>query len=702
MVKLFDRSYAVKFKGLIFRLFRSIRVKLILFFLVPVVFIFILGFSAYGNSSEAITETFTNATISSILKTSEYYGLVLHNVEDKALQLANDSSTKDYYTGSAKGDVLEEGKLYKSIRSNATTLSTADRFIDNITIITNYGQAITTFGSFAANLNPYEEYSVSEEAAKLNDKSKINLWTGYHKYIDEQLDIAQDKYAIALSRLFLNTYSKPIGYVITDISMSAITEPMKTLELPEGSIFAFITPDGREITMDGEAKEPIFVNEEAYQNAVAAEAASTDPALDNYIQYKGNTQLFIYSKIADTGAMVCALIPEGTITSKADSIKSITYFWTSIAAFAAIVIGIYVAYGIGKVIKKMILAMKKVSEGDLTVNVSLRRKDEFDILADNINIMIKNMKDLIVKATHVGMTVVESTKNVTENSELLLASSKNISSAISEIQQGNVQQAEDTEQCLRLTDELATQINSVHDNSLAIEKIADSTKSVVRDGINEIDQLSIVTNENIQNTKYTIRDIEELEKESKSITEIISVINDIAEQTNLLSLNASIEAARAGDAGRGFSVVADEIRNLSTKSVSAAAEIEQIIRRITAKTHDTVKTVKQAETITKSTEMKLNNVVKLFHNINVHVDDLAAKLDLIASGIDDINRSKADTLLAIENISAVAEETSAASQEVDATAQQQLEAVMKLNESAKALNNDASDLDATIQLFKTE
>lgn len=702
MVKLWDRSYAGKIKFIFSKVFRSIRVKLILFFLIPVIFIFILGFSAYGNSSRAITETFTNATISSIVKTSEYYGLVLHNVEDKALQLANDKATKDYYTKKNKDDVLEESKVYKSIRSNATTLATADRFIDNIAIFTNYGQPVTTYGTFDVKINPYEEFKASDESALLNNKTKTNVWSGYHKFIDEKLTITQDKYAISLTRLFLDDISKPIGYVVTDISMSAITEAMSTLELPEGSMFAFISPDGREITVNGEAKEPVFVNEEAYKAAVSSEAVSTDPKADNYIQYKGSKQLFIYSKISDTGAIVCALIPEKEITSKANSIKQITLLWILIASAVAIITGIYVAYGIGKAIKKMINALKKVSEGDLTVNVHLGRKDEFDILSDNINIMINNMKELIVKATHVGMTVIESTKNVTENSELLLSSSKNISAAISEIQQGNVQQAEDTEQCLKLTDELATQINMVHDNSLAIEKIADSTKNVVNDGIKEIDQLNRVTNENIQVTNDTIRDIEELEKESKAITEIIAVINDIAEQTNLLSLNASIEAARAGDAGRGFSVVADEIRNLSNKSVSAAAEIEQIIRKITAKTHNTVKTVKQAETISKSTEIKLNNVVKLFHNINVHVDDLASRLGMIASGIDDINRSKADTLSAIENISAVAEETSAASQEVDATAQQQLESVMKLNESAKSLYRDAADLDATIQIFKTE
>lgn len=697
MTKPWQRLNVKSMKEIGLKVIRSIRAKLILFFLIPVIFIITLGNTAYNKSSTAIISTFTEATISSIKKTSEYYELVLHNVEDKALQFANDSSARDYFSQKYAGDILEEGKLYKAVRSNATTMATADRFIENITIITNYGQPIATSGAFDANINPYEDFSALEEAKKLNDREVINLWTGYHNYLDEQLDIMKDKYAISLSRLYLGSSSRPIGYIITDITMDSITNVMNTLELPEDSSVAFISPDGREITKTGEALEPIFVSETFYSDAFASEELTGHKE----VNYNGKAMLFIYSKIGETGAMVCSLIPESHLVGKASSIKGLTYFWVLIACASAIGIGVYVAYDIGKAIKRMMKALKAAAGGDLTVEVHTKRKDEFGILSDSINHMISNMKDLIMKASEVGRNVVASSRNVSENSELLLISSKDISSAITEIQQGNEQQAEDTEHCLKLTDELSDQINLVAENSLAIEEIASNTKNVVKDGISEIDQLNIATTDSIKATKHTIQEIEELERESKAITAIISVINDIAEQTNLLSLNASIEAARAGDAGRGFAVVAGEIRNLSQKTVTAATEIEAIIKKITTKTHNTVLTVKESEGVSKATEARLNNVVKLFHNINLHVDDLATKLEKISSGIEEINHSKADTLTAIENISAVAEETSAASEEVDATAQQQLDSVRKLNDSAKALNKDAAELESAIMTFKT-
>jgi methyl-accepting chemotaxis protein len=680
------------------RITGSIRIKLILCFLVPVLLIIILGISAYMNSSKAIINTFTDATVSSVEKTGEYYELILENAEDKVLQLVVDTHIRDYYSGKYAGDIIEEGNAYKSGRSQAVTMATTDRFIENIFIISNSGKPLTTYGMFDDNVDPYKTFSETEEAEFIDTSTEVNNWLGYHHFLDEHLEISKDKYALTLSKQFKSTSAKSLGYIYVDISINAITDPMQTLDLPDNSYVAVVTQDGREITPGGGFAEPIFTSLKEY-----GEIHTSDKDHDHYtVKYKGENHEFVYSKIKDTGAIVCAMIPSSYLLEQSNSIKNLTFILVLVATVMAIAIGIIVAYDFGKAIADMIHTLSRVSEGDLTATVEHIRRDEFGILSESINEMVSSMGDIIDKATKVGQTVVESTRYVSDNSELLLESSRSISFAISEVQQGNVQQASDTETCLKMTDQLAGQINNVHDNSLAIEKIAETTRNVVKDGISEIDQLTVVTNENVRVTNNTIRDIEELERESKLITDIIAVINDIAAQTNLLSLNASIEAARAGEAGRGFSVVADEIRNLSSKSLTAAQEIEETIKSIISKTQTTVNTVKEAEVISKTTEVRLGNVVSLFNNINIHVDDLARRLDEIANSIGDINQSKVETLVSIENISAVAEEISAASEEVDATAQQQLEVVTKLNEAIKALNNDAADLETTIELFKTK
>lgn len=700
--KLIENKRNNKITLLISKLFKGIsskiQVKLTLFFLVPVLFIIILGFTAYNISSKAIIDNFTEATIISFEKTSAYFGLIMQNVEDKALQIATDNHIRQYYTGRFSDDIIEEGNAYKTITSNLVNITNADKYLGNIYLIANDKNPISTSTAFDFGTNPYEDFLNTDEATRINSREKINYWSGYHSFIDELLDIAPDSYAISLSRQMMNENGRAIGFVIIDITRNIITDALATLDLPETSTYAYISPDGREISLSEDTGKSLFIDYAFYQDSIASENMSGY----DYYEYNGESQLFIFSKIGETGAMICTMIPKAYLISQAQMIKIMTVLIVIIASVVAIIIGIFVASGIGIQIKHMIETLAKAAKGDLTVTVVTSRGDEFGILADNINFMLDSMNNLIIKASEVSRAVVKSAKDVTDNSDMLLLSSQNISTAITEIQQGNTQQAEDAENCLKITDILVHQINIVHDNSRAIEEITDTTKKVVYDGIKEINQLNNATNASIEITNQTITDIEELEKESRVITEIIGVINDIAEQTNLLSLNASIEAARAGEAGRGFSVVANEIRNLSNRSVSAAQEIEQIIKLIVSKTQDTVKTVKQAGEISKNTEERLQNVVKLFNNINISVDELFAKLDGIAAGIDEINQSKDDTLLAIENISAVAEQISATSEEVDATAIQQLELVTKLNESSKHLEHGVNDLESSNKIFKTK
>ncbi|MBE5966382.1 MAG: methyl-accepting chemotaxis protein [Lachnospiraceae bacterium] len=697
IIKKPEYSFQPESKTLMGKILGSIRYKLLISFFLPIIFIVILGLAAYSSASKAIVSTFKDSMINVINSTGNYYGVIMQTIEDKATQLSVDTNVLNYYSKMYKDEIVDEADVFKKIKNIVSNMALSDKYIENIAIFTDYGQPVSSYGSFT-DKNPFETFKTTEESDCIMNSSNNMVWTGYHNYMDEQLGINPDSYAISVSKKYLNKSASHIGYIQMDINQNMVSETLRSLELPEGSVVAFISPDGREITGEGVTEEALFVDKTFYEYAKSGEEKNNNKTVD----FKGKNYMFIYSKIGETGAMVGALVPSAALTNKANSIKLMTVAIVIIASLIAGFIGVTVSSGMDKAMKSFNITLAKAADGDLTATIHTNRKDEFKILSDSINGMIGNMKNLITKSANVGTTVIRSSKYVTQNSELLLVASKDISTAISEIQEGITQQALDAEKCLRQTDELANQINLVQEHSKSIAQIASNTKQVVGNGIGEVDQLNSATKANIDITNRTIKDIEELEAESKEITEIISVINDIAAQTNLLSLNASIEAARAGEAGRGFSVVAEEIRKLSEKSVGAASEIEGIITHITKKTKNTVETVKQTETISKTTEARLQEVVKLFNNINIHVDDLADKMDRIVDIITDINKAKNDTLNAIESISAVAEETSAASEEVDATAQQQLESVTKLNAAAQTLRNETAELAASIKLFKVD
>lgn len=698
----------------------NIRSKLILCFMIPVLFIVILGGVSYTRASKAIIKTYEQSTIGTIHTTGQYYELMFRNIEEKTLQIASDEAIKSYFSGIYSYDPVAEMNLQKRVANSIFNMGVQDNTAESFTVIANYGQPISTFGKFGTmdrqSKEPYKDFLKTEEVSIINNSSSDCVWTGYHQFIDSELAMSNQRYGIAVTRKFYNNRAI-MGYIISDINMSVLKDVMNNLNLPEGSVFALVSPDGREIARsyhsnkeneskdtdrnEGSEKDEItvesyFINQTFYDETIAGDTLEGH----EYVEYNGKKHLYIYKKVGDTGVIVSALIPEAFLISQASPIRTITVLIALIAILVAILTAAFISSDISSAIKKVIDKLSLVANGDLTIQAETNRRDEFKVLSDSINHMISNMKSLIEKTAVIGTTVTTSASEVSKNSEVLMETSKNITMAIDEIQQGIMQQASDSEECLKQSDDLAKNISNVTTSANEIERLSTDAKSSVNQGIITIEDLKSKTKATTEMTKETILSIEELVKESNTIGDILTVINDIAEQTNLLSLNASIEAARAGDAGKGFSVVADEIRKLAEKSLESAKGISKIIDRIRDKTKSTVVIVKNSESLSHTQVEALHNVVQVFDNINTSVEGLVNNLDKISQGVSDMEGSKDNTLRAIESISAIAEETAASSEEVNATANEQLESVSKMNETAKKLGNEALELKLAIERFK--
>lgn len=201
-------------------------------------------------------------------------------------------------------------------------------------------------------------------------------------------------------------------------------------------------------------------------------------------------------------------------------------------------------------------------------------------------------------------------------------------------------------------------------------------------------------------TGQIIDNVSMLNEKSQSISKIVNTINGIAEETNLLSLNASIEAARAGERGRGFAIVADEIRKLADQSVEAVHEIEGVVKEIQIQTKEVVFIANEAESVVSDQETAVRNTEESFADINFRVEKLVNNVTMILSNVHNIKRSKINTLSAIENISAVSQQTAAASLSVTDTTNNQLVVVQSLNDLAKELDNNALNLQNVISQFK--
>lgn len=670
---------------------RGIQVKLIGAFMIPVILFVIIGFMIYSKCSTTLNSTYEASANTSVGTLEEYLGLGFENIELMATRLSINSAITSYYTGS---EVKSESMLMDT-KVALSNESTADKFIDHIIVCAKSGTACSEKGAIRGDV--YNAFVESEEGKNVESEIGMgSMWISSHPAIDEVTGYDSDEYALSLVTVLKNNSNKSVGYIIIDVKTSFIQDILDNAQISDNSIKGFVLEDGSQVLSgDSDIK---FTDTDFYQEALAGENLQGSKE----VSYEGADYLFTYSRIEGTNMLVCAMVPQKEIMAGAQAILRYTVIAVAICAVIAIVVGSVLASGISKAIRKVNRVLKKTSDGDLTGQISMKRKDEFNVLSSSITNMIGSMKDLILKMTNVSGHVSDSAVQVGTNSEVLLEVTKNITEAVDYINSGISQQAQDTESCLEQMNGLAERINVVHENTDEISEIAQEAQGAIENGMVIVANLGEKVQGTTEVTETIIREIRELNKESIAINSIIGTINEIAEQTNLLSLNASIEAARAGEAGRGFAVVSEEIRKLAEQSGNAGNQIGEIINHIQERLAATIETAGLAgESVAFQTEA-LNNTVDVFKNISQQVSKLAEDVEKITQSVGGIEQAKEDTMNAIESISTTSNQTESASEELARSTEKQLQAVEVLNDAVKRLQMDAEDLDTSVSIFKVQ
>ncbi len=392
----------------------------------------------------------------------------------------------------------------------------------------------------------------------------------------------------------------------------------------------------------------------------AAKAGNTDEALSIFVDKVLPSSLELYLM----GDELIRYQNEGIAAQAAEARsafrKTVVFMVVLglVALGSAVILTVSLTKSITAPIKETVSITKKLAEGNLNVDIAVDSEDEFGYQATALKTMVEKWRDII--------------GSVKQASDSVASAGTQLSASAGQMSKGAGQQAERAHQVATASEEMSQTVEDIARNASSIASTASQAAATAKDGGKTVEASVKEVKEIAATVEESAGHITSLSELSQKIGDIIGIINEIADQTNLLALNAAIEAARAGEHGRGFAVVADEVRKLAERTTGATSEVSGIIREIQNKVGSAVASIGQVSAkvdrgvdLSSKAGVELRTIVKtvedlqqMVQQIATAIEEMSATSDTISKDIESISGISGDTSRSADNVLKASDELS--------------------------------------------
>ena len=648
------------------------RITLYGMIMVGLILIVICGFS-YVHSKNQLTSSI-NAQMSEIanresLKIDSWLQLKAQTVENLSFIISN----------TAQQDIAKE----------YFTLNKSDKLVSDIYIGFTDGRFVHGEGSvMPADYDPRKR-GWYKDAIQKNSL----LFTAPY------IDATTKKYCISVVIPLNDAQGNLRGVIGQDILLDNLSDAIKNIKL-NGQGESFIIDSTGIVLAHPDNK---LVSKKLSDNNIFKDITPQILSQKNglLVYNDGNIdKTMVYHNVPSTNWILVLSVPNDVIYAPLYSLRNI-YLLISIITLIVIFLATFtLAKKFTKPIIKLTTHAEKFASGDFSEQVIVSGNDEIATLGNAFNKMGDDLKYLITEVKNTTSHITSTSANMKDNAANTSEVSEQIATTITNMAQDSTHQAEDVQKSADMVTDVNTSVNLITTSLEKSSTTAATVEESVTIGVNAINNQVSLMQKNYTATQNVYNTIHDLSQKSEKIGKIVEVITDISGQTNLLALNAAIEAARAGESGRGFSVVAEEVRKLAEQSSSSSQEIEKLITEIQTNTTDAVTEIKHELNIANDLEAAAQTSNNALKEIEESIKIFIAQIQAISKEITQVNTRPNTLSTSISNIASISDNNAAATEELAAAVEEQTASIQTIAQTATQLSNKVTDLENMLNKFK--
>lgn len=673
---------------------RSISTKLfILFFCAIVVLVSVGGYTSYIISKSVVKDKVAESTHETIVQSTEKADLFFSKYFDLFLQVLTDPGNADLLKLAENNEDAQSNPPKDDLKKKFSTMVSANRGIAAISLLPVVDKGIrereqSTYSNNAITFGFTEQpwfQSVLE--------SKAPVW----------LEPSEQPYAVkkenlkvfALAKAFASFYGETTHMLLFEIEFDALVKQLPKLKEKNGQLY--IVSGENSILYSANPKQlgqklPFTIPTDDKTKA------PQDSGLF-FADVAGGEKLVVFHKSQLTGWYFIETLPTEVLVKDARKILNITIAIVLIAAAAAIFLSYLIVRMVGRPIANLNRLMKAGEQGNLNVRSAYSSNNEIGELSNSFNEMMEQISSLVKNTNASAMEVLNTAAEVAAASRRTATSAQSIADASDQITTGSTSLAENAERGNDLARSIDDEMREVLGSNNEMSHSAADVQNVSKEGTNYMNEMTEKTNSTETIIRSMVEKVDHLKDSTLSIRKILDVLNNMTKQTNILSLNATIEAARAGAAGKGFMVVADEIRKLADQSKQSIDVVGQITETIQKEIDETVKVLSDAYPIFQDQIHSVKQADTIFNKVQTQMEQFMEKLATTTLSLEGLQRSQTVLFEAINEVSAVSEQTAAMTEEVTSSSNEQLSVSNELVELSERLEKLSHTLKESLSKF---